>query len=118
MSIAPYIADAFFAVSNYAEAVLWGVVGIAFLVAAVIPRNRSNRAACLIAAAAFLLFGVSDVVEASTGAWWRPWWLLVWKGGCIAIFAALLWRYVRKQRGCVVSRDEDRGDAESAEDAE
>ena len=34
-------------------------------------------------AALLLLFGVSDVVEIWTGAWWRPWWLAVWKGACV-----------------------------------
>jgi hypothetical protein len=34
----------------------------------------------------FLAFGVLDVAEISTGAWWRPWWLLVWKGACLAGF--------------------------------
>lgn len=36
-----------------------------------------------------VLFGISDVVEAQTGAWWRPWWLLIWKGGCVGYFVWL-----------------------------
>ncbi|MBE7458640.1 MAG: hypothetical protein KJ057_17160 [Phycisphaerae bacterium] len=40
----------------------------------------------------FLAFGASDVVEADTGAWWRPWWLLAWKAACLAVLLTLLIR--------------------------
>jgi hypothetical protein len=36
------------------------------------------------AALLFALFALSDVIEVQTGAWWRPWWLAVIKGVCIA----------------------------------
>jgi hypothetical protein len=39
-----------------------------------------------IAAIAFALFGVSDIIESFTGAWWIPWWLLVLKASCILAF--------------------------------
>ncbi|MHC4132622.1 MAG: hypothetical protein ACYSSP_06740 [Planctomycetota bacterium] len=53
-----------------------------------------------IAASILLIaFGCSDFVEIRTGAWWRPWWLLVWKGGCLTGFAILLaWYYLLKKR--------------------
>lgn len=35
------------------------------------------------AAGLFLLFAISDLLETQTGAWWNPWWLAVWKGGCL-----------------------------------
>jgi hypothetical protein len=31
----------------------------------------------------FAFFGLSDLVEVTTGAWWRPWWLLAWKAACL-----------------------------------
>ena len=43
------------------------------------------------AAATLTLFGLSDIVEIQTGAWWQPWWLLVWKGACISGLVLLLW---------------------------
>ncbi|MEZ5941673.1 MAG: hypothetical protein R3C18_09790 [Planctomycetaceae bacterium] len=46
-----------------------------------------------ILAIAFLLFSVSDVIEIQTGAWWKPVWLMLLKGSCIATFAWGLWRY-------------------------
>jgi len=46
-----------------------------------------------------IAFGCSDFVEMKTEAWWRPWWLLVWKGGCLAGFVILgVWYYVIKKR--------------------
>ena len=52
---------------------------------------------------AFLLFGFSDYVEAHTGAWWRPWWLLFWKGACLAVFLGLLIAHYAKKRAPVPS---------------
>jgi hypothetical protein len=72
-------ASSFFAVSNYIEAGLW------FVVAAVVAvRYRLWRWRWL-TAAALVAFGISDIVEVQTGAWWRPWWLLAWKTVCVVI---------------------------------
>ena len=81
--------------ANMAEAALWGIVAAGFLVAAVRPRLRMMK---LAAGAAFLAFGASDVVEAHTGAWWRPWWLLAWKAACVAVMLWLLCGYLRLAR--------------------
>jgi len=80
--------------ANYVEAALWGVIGLIFLVHA-IATKRSGRASA-IAALAFVLFGVSDIVEAETGAWWRPWWLFCWKAACVLSMIAL---FVKHRRG-------------------
>lgn len=37
-----------------------------------------------------IIFGISDFVEMGTGAWWRPWWLLAWKGACVAVGLIIL----------------------------
>ena len=47
----------------------------------------------VIAAVTLVVFGLSDAVELYTKAWWRPWWLLVWKAACINILV-----------GCVIIR--------------
>lgn len=73
---------------NAIEAVVWWVLGICMVIAAY--AKPVARRQCLIAAIALVLFGCSDIVEISTGAWWRPWWLLVWKGACIAV---LCWQW-------------------------
>ncbi len=79
--------DPFFVTANYVEAALWGVIGVGFILYAV---SKSGGRTSFIAAIAFLLFAFSDVIETRTGAWWRPWWLLVLKGTCVATFAMLL----------------------------
>ena len=55
------------------------------------------RRDCIVAAITFAIFGASDLVEATTGAWWRPWWLLLWKAACLFAFLVLLVRYVRRR---------------------
>ena len=86
-----------FQISNYIEAGLWITIGIGFAIAA---RRHSGitRRDCLIAAIDFVLFGISDLVEATTGAWYRPPWLLIWKGLCVLVFAWLLINYIRRRR--------------------
>jgi hypothetical protein len=83
-------------VGNEIEAVLWFVIATVLLVAG--NRRPTNRNECWIAAAALIAFGLSDVVEIQTGAWWRPWWLLVWKGGCIVVLVWLFWQWRAQRR--------------------
>jgi hypothetical protein len=47
---------------------------------------------------AFVLFGISDLIEIRTGAWWRPTWLLVWKGICLIAIAWMLFDIWRRKR--------------------
>ncbi len=84
-----------FVSANHIEAGLWILIGLAFLLAA--ARTGPRRTTCLAAAVAFSLFGLSDLIEARTGAWWRPWWLLLWKAGCIAALLWLGWSHWRQR---------------------
>ena len=47
-----------------------------------------------VAAATFLLFGISDLIKLRTGAWWRPTGLLVLKGLCLLSLVACLGVFV------------------------
>ena len=76
----------FFEAANYVEAAVW--VGMAGWCAFRGVRARIGRMGVL--AAALVMFGLSDVVEVRTGAWYRPWWLLVWKGVCLVTIVAVL----------------------------
>lgn len=77
-----------FRYSNYVEGVVWIVVGLLAFKAA---RDRHRPRHALPLLVVFILFGFSDCVESTTGAWWRPWWLFVWKAtGVIAILAITL----------------------------
>ena len=80
------------------QELVWLVVGAAFGVLGA-KRGGIARSKCIVAGIAFLLFGCSDIVEVRTGAWWRPWWLLAWKAGCILTLLALLFDYWRGRRG-------------------
>jgi hypothetical protein len=86
-----------FQVANLLEAGLWTLIAIALAGFAIGQPGRRRRL-CLIAAVTFLLFGVSDVVETQTGAWYRPWWLFCWKAICVAAMVILLVDYRRSRR--------------------
>lgn len=82
---------------NIAEAALWFVISIVLFV----KRLKSEPAEArlqLIAAIAFLFFGFSDVVETQTGAWWRPWWLFVWKASCVIVLVGTLVTHLRRNK--------------------
>ena len=87
--------DDLFVTANYVEAALWSIIGTGFLLHAILKRGGATS---IIAGISFFLFGISDMIETRTGAWWRPWWLLVMKGGCIAVFVVLLARYALARR--------------------
>jgi len=74
---------------NYVEVGLWPAMGV--IVAAVALRRRgAARTRGLVAAVTLVAFGASDWIENETGGeWWHPWWLLVWKGGCVGVLLVL-----------------------------
>jgi hypothetical protein len=89
-------------VFNQGEAVLWSAFAIGLLLVAT-RRSGRKRRLLLIAGGAFGAFGFSDYIEAGTGAWWDPPWLLALKGACIAVLLFTLreWRRL-PQRGSEV----------------
>lgn len=84
-------------VFNIFEVVLWIAIGLSFFVISFKNRNIS-RASCLILSIAFIAFGLSDYVEIQTGAWWQPWWLLVWKAVCIMVFAITFGFFLKRKK--------------------
>jgi hypothetical protein len=85
-----------FEIVNYIEAALWAAIGVFLLVHALRRKSGSGRAV-VFAGLVFLSFGLSDVIEVRTGAWWRPWWLLAWKAVCMVSMIGLLLRYWRRK---------------------
>jgi hypothetical protein len=82
---------------NLVEALFWAGVAVGVLVFSKRLPDKRRRIA-YVAATVFLLFGLSDLVEIYTGAWWKPLWLLSWKGSCIVgLLACLIW-YSRAKR--------------------
>lgn len=89
---------------NIVEAAVWFACSVAMMRAALRgPRRERLLAAGL--AVAFALFGVSDLIETRTGAWWRPPWLLVWNAICVVALIGGLWRYRRRR---AAARSDDR----------
>jgi hypothetical protein len=86
--------DPTFVLSNRIEAALWSLIALVFLTTALRTQKRDAYAASI----AFLAFGISDIVESHTGAWWRPWWLLVWKGLCLLMLLILIIRHTFSAR--------------------
>ena len=76
---------------NLVESLVWFSFGTALLVAALFrpPGFRYG----IVAGLAFLAFGASDLVEMQTGAWFRPWWLLLWKATCVTVLVGTFARY-------------------------
>jgi len=75
---------------NLVEAGLWFLVAASLAIASRWSAGHRRRIQ-LVLAGAFVLFGISDVIESKTGAWWRPPWLLILKAACVAV---ILWGIV------------------------
>jgi hypothetical protein len=92
---------------NIFEAFFWITVGAGFLWMILRHACKSVKVWTL-ATILLMLFGVSDFFEAQSGAWWRPWWLLTWKGLCLfALIALYAWhrRGAPKAAECAVKPD-------------
>lgn len=88
---------------NHLESVLWFALATAPLMAEILSKQRYYRRNRLGASATFLLFAISDLIEARTRAWWRPVDLLVLKGLCVAsLLGHFLW-YQNLRRQAVSS---------------
>lgn len=81
----------FHALFNQVEAVLWFLFALGFAL-----RLTLGRPWRWLLPLAFAVFGVSDLIEVQTGAWWEPWWLFVMKAACVLVFL-LAWHAYRRQ---------------------
>lgn len=91
---------------NLIEGCVWLAIAGVFLIQ--IARGRAWRGRLVVAAVSFAVFGVSDWVEITTGAWWRPWWLFAWKAACVLTFGWLLVEYRRGKAAPADSRSAER----------
>jgi hypothetical protein len=69
---------------NQGEAVLWLLIAATLLARPI--RKLVGTFWRWLLPICFVVFGVSDVIEAQTGAWWHPWWLFVMKALCVLGF--------------------------------
>lgn len=77
---------------NQFEAGLWFLISASMLC---IYRRRMPRPWKWLLPLTFGVFGLSDVIELQTGAWWRPWWLFVMKAACVLVFVVALRAHLR-----------------------
>ena len=78
---------------NRCEAVLWFAFALFCAAKAVWPRIK-QRSVFAALAVTFVVFGISDLIEAETGAWW----LAVLKGACLAVFVIAVRKLRKKDR--------------------
>ena len=64
---------------NSVEALVWVTIGVLLLLSFKKLAANSPKKDGVVLGILFVAFGASDVVEVYSGAWWRPWWLLIWK---------------------------------------
>jgi protein-S-isoprenylcysteine O-methyltransferase Ste14 len=100
-------------VGNRIEAAFW--LAVAVIVGLRARRSRGRlRNLSFVAAVLLVLFGISDLVEARTGAWWHPLWLLIWKGICLTgllLCVSIAWWLTRDARESKPTGPDGTGDA-------
>jgi uncharacterized membrane protein HdeD (DUF308 family) len=82
---------------NLVEGFFWIGLAVWILLSTFISSKHHKALLAVI----LILFGISDFVEMATGAWWRPWWLLVWKALCVLIgliLIILIFKSEKRQR--------------------
>ena len=82
---------------NLIEAGVWFLLSVALLAHALHSEKRL-RPTFFILVLTLAIFGSSDLVEARTGAWWKPWWLFVWKAACVITLLLGFLRYYKIQK--------------------
>ncbi|WP_437184916.1 hypothetical protein SH668x_002004 [Planctomicrobium sp. SH668] len=75
-------------VFNACEAIFWFILA-AIIASCLRPVLQVPVRALLVLC--LVLFGVSDLVEMTTVAWWRPLWLLFLKAACLCGLIAGTW---------------------------
>ena len=78
---------------NFCEGIFW--IAIAAGLVLIAACRRKDIGLTLFAALLFAAFGISDFVEITTGGWYKPWWLALWKISCAL---GLLTAYILYQR--------------------
>jgi len=84
---------------NLYEAILWFVIAVVLFATAIFDKSKSlYKTNLYVSAALFFAFGISDLIEIQTGAWWHPIGLLVLKGACIVGLVFCFIKYLQIQK--------------------
>ncbi len=69
---------------NIIEAALWFLISLTLSFKALyVDKYIVYKKVMLVASVCFLFFGISDIIESYTGAWWRPLGLLFLNISCV-----------------------------------
>lgn len=82
---------------NSVEAAWWWLMAAAVLVSGQRFRGTTPRLR-LILTCFLVMFGMSDLIEIQTGAWWRPRGLLILKGTCLTGLVVCAFLVMRRRR--------------------
>lgn len=58
---------------NLIEAVVWIIIGVVVFSALNKPAFEKSKKEVFIGGVLFIFFGISDIFEIYSGAWWKPW---------------------------------------------
>ena len=72
-----------FELINWGELFLWPIIGFVCFIKAVKEKNPKRIQLCILGLT-FFVFGLTDYIELRTGAWWRPFGLLVLNALCLS----------------------------------
>ena len=93
---------------NQFEAALWFAISAVLFYRWIKTKPRLFHWSLVVA---FAVFGISDVIESYTGAWWDPWWLFVMKAGCVLVFGRTWFVYrreLKRKKAALSANDDDR----------
>ncbi|GBE16551.1 hypothetical protein BMS3Abin15_00372 [bacterium BMS3Abin15] len=76
---------------NFIEGIYWLTLGVFVLTLLKATPHKYKRLA-LFTSLILILFSITDFIEIGTGAYWIPWWLLVWNIICVSgLILSLAW---------------------------
>ena len=84
---------------NVIEACIWFAIATWFLFLA-LRREPSLKPSFLTFSVTLYFFGISDIIETQTGAWYRPFGLFLLKALCVAVIAACVSIFFRHRAEC------------------
>jgi len=84
---------------NVIEAGIWFALATWFLFLAV-RRKTSLKKSFLIFSLTLFVFGISDIIETQTGAWYKPFGLFLLKAICVMLIAGCVCVFFRNRAEC------------------
>ena len=84
---------------NVVEAGVWLAISMRFLLYG-LKRKTTLKKAFVVFSITLFFFGLSDVIETQTGAWYRPWTLLLLNAVCVLLISGCMIVLFRNRSEC------------------